>query len=482
MATPASTKQAPGAKAGTKVGRVVQIIGPVLDVQFEEGHLPEIYHALTVTRDDGEVVVAEVQQHLGNNWVRAVAMATTDGLRRGMKAINTGESITVPVGEKTLGRVFNVVGEPIDGKGPVTGARRDPIHRAPPSFADQSTQAEIFETGMKVVDLICPFLKGGKSAVFGGAGTGKTVVIQELIRNVAAEHGGYSIFCGVGERSREGTQLLGEMRESGVIDKMSMVFGQMNEPPGARLRVALTGLTIAEYFRDEEGRDLLIFIDNIFRFTQAGAEVSALLGRMPSAVGYQPTLGTEMGELQERITSTKKGSITSLQAVYVPADDYTDPAPATTFAHLDASIRLERYLTELSLYPAVDPLTSTSRALDPLIVGQEHYDTAREVQRVLQRYKDLQDIIAILGVDELSDDDKLLVARARKIQRFLAQPLFVAKQFTGLEGVYVKVADTVRSFKEVLEGKHDDLPEQAFFNVGTIEQAREKGERMAKEV
>ncbi|MDQ2952389.1 MAG: F0F1 ATP synthase subunit beta [Chloroflexota bacterium] len=485
MATPASTKQAPGAKANTKtdakVGKVVQIIGPVLDVQFEEGHLPEIYHALTVKRDDGEVVVAEVQQHLGNNWVRAVAMSTTDGLRRGMQALNTGESITVPVGEKTLGRVFNVVGEPIDGKGPVKGARRDPIHRAPPSFADQSTQAEIFETGMKVVDLICPFLKGGKSAVFGGAGTGKTVVIQELIRNVAAEHGGYSIFCGVGERSREGTQLLGEMRESGVIDKMSMVFGQMNEPPGARLRVALTGLTIAEYFRDEEGRDLLIFIDNIFRFTQAGSEVSALLGRMPSAVGYQPTLGTEMGELQERITSTKKGSITSLQAVYVPADDYTDPAPATTFAHLDASIRLERYLTELSLYPAVDPLTSTSRALDPLIVGQEHYDTAREVQRVLQRYKDLQDIIAILGVDELSDDDKLLVARARKIQRFLAQPLFVAKQFTGLEGVYVKVADTVRSFKEVLEGKHDDLPEQAFFNVGTIEQAREKGERMAKE-
>ena len=475
------TKKKTETKSDTNVGRVVQIIGPVLDVQFEEGHLPEIYYALTVKRDNGEIVVAEVQQHLGNNWVRAVAMSSTDGLRRGMQAVNTGESITVPVGEKTLGRVFNVVGEPIDGKGPVTGARRDPIHRAPPSFADQSTQAEIFETGMKVVDLICPFLKGGKSAVFGGAGTGKTVVIQELIRNVAAEHGGYSIFCGVGERSREGTQLLGEMRESGVIDKMSMVFGQMNEPPGARLRVALTGLTIAEYFRDEEGRDLLIFIDNIFRFTQAGSEVSALLGRMPSAVGYQPTLGTEMGELQERITSTKKGSITSLQAVYVPADDYTDPAPATTFAHLDASIRLERYLTELSLYPAVDPLTSTSRALDPLIVGQDHYDTAREVQRVLQRYKDLQDIIAILGVDELSDDDKLLVARARKIQRFLAQPLFVAKQFTGLEGVYVKVADTVRSFKEVLEGKHDDLPEQAFFNVGTIEQAREKGELMAKE-
>ncbi len=480
MAVEARSSTTDGASEGGS-GEVVQIIGPVLDVQFEEGQLPEIYHALTVQRDDGDLVVAEVQQHLGNNWVRAVAMSTTDGLRRGMKAVNTGGPITVPVGASTLGRVFNVVGEPIDGKDPIEGVRRDPIHRAPPSFADQSTQAEIFETGMKVVDLICPFLKGGKSAVFGGAGTGKTVVIQELIRNVAAEHGGYSIFCGVGERSREGTQLLGEMRESGVIDKMAMVFGQMNEPPGARLRVALTGLTIAEYFRDEEGRDLLIFIDNIFRFTQAGSEVSALLGRMPSAVGYQPTLGTEMGELQERITSTKKGSITSLQAVFVPADDYTDPAPATTFAHLDASIRLERYLTELSLYPAVDPLTSTSRALDPLIVGEDHYDTAREVQRVLQRYKDLQDIIAILGVDELSDDDKLLVARARKIQRFLAQPLFVAKQFTGLEGVYVKVADTVRSFKEVLEGKHDDLPEQAFFNVGTIEDAREKGERLSKE-
>jgi F-type H+-transporting ATPase subunit beta len=470
-------------KETTGTGEIVQIIGPVLDVRFEEGELPEIYYALTVKREDksGEVVTAEVQQHLGNNWVRAVAMQSTDGLRRGMKVANTGGPITVPVGKDTLGRLFNVVGEPIDGKGAVKGERRDPIHRAPPSFADQATTAEIFETGMKVIDLICPFLKGGKSAVFGGAGTGKTIVIQELIRNVAAEHGGYSIFCGVGERSREGTQLLGEMRESGVIDKMSMVFGQMNEPPGARLRVALTGLTIAEYFRDEEGRDLLIFIDNIFRFTQAGSEVSALLGRMPSAVGYQPTLATEMGELQERITSTKKGSITSLQAVFVPADDYTDPAPATTFAHLDASIRLERYLTELALYPAVDPLTSTSRALDPLIVGQEHYEVARETQRVLQRYKDLQDIIAILGVDELSDDDKLLVARARKIQRFLAQPMFVAEQFTGLSGVYVKVPDTVRSFKEVLEGKHDDLPEQAFFNVGTIEQAREKGERMAKE-
>ncbi len=475
------TSQRGKSAEGDHLGEIVQIIGPVLDVQFEEGHLPEIYHALTVKRDDGELVVAEVQQHLGNNWVRAVAMSTTDGLRRGMQALNTGKSITVPVGAETLGRVFNVVGETIDGKGPVKGTRRDPIHRAPPAFTDQSTTAEIFETGMKVIDLICPFLKGGKSAVFGGAGTGKTVVIQELIRNVAAEHGGYSVFCGVGERSREGTQLLGEMRESGVIDKMAMVFGQMNEPPGARLRVALTGLTIAEYFRDEEGRDLLIFIDNIFRFTQAGSEVSALLGRMPSAVGYQPTLGTEMGELQERITSTKKGSITSLQAVYVPADDYTDPAPATTFAHLDASIRLERYLTELGLYPAVDPLTSTSRALDPLIVGQEHYDIAREVQRVLQRYKDLQDIIAILGVDELSDDDKLLVARARKIQRFLAQPMFVAEQFTGLTGKYVSVKDTVRSFKELLEGKHDDLPEQAFFNVGTIDEAREKGEKMSKD-
>ncbi len=467
-------------KADTATGEIVQIIGPVLDVRFEEGHLPEIYFALSVKKDDGSLVIAEVQQHLGNNWVRAVSMQSTDGLRRGMKATNTGGPITVPVGKATLGRIFNVVGEPIDGLGKVDAARRDPIHRQPPAFTEQSTTAEIFETGMKVVDLICPFLKGGKSAVFGGAGVGKTIVIQELIRNIAAEHGGYSVFCGVGERSREGTQLLGEMKESGVIDKMSMVFGQMNEPPGARLRVALTGLTIAEYFRDEEGRDLLIFIDNIFRFTQAGSEVSALLGRMPSAVGYQPTLATEMGELQERITSTKKGSITSLQAVYVPADDYTDPAPATTFAHLDSSIRLERYLTELGLYPAVDPLTSTSRALDPQIVGQEHYDTAREVQRVLQRYKDLQDIIAILGVDELSDDDKLLVARARKIQRFLAQPMFVAEQFTGLSGVYVKVPDTVRSFKEVLEGKHDDLPEQAFFNVGTIEQAREKGERLAK--
>jgi len=463
------------------LGHIVQIIGPVLDVAFEEGHLPQIYEALRIARDDKTELVAEVQQHLGNNWVRAVAMDTSDGLRRGMKVLATGQPISVPVGPATLGRLFNVTGDPIDGKGPVKGVRRDPIHRTPPSFVDQSTAAEILETGIKVIDLICPFQKGGKAAIFGGAGVGKTFVIMELIRNIGYEHSGYSVFCGVGERSREGTQLLGEMEEFKVIDKVAMVFGQMNEPPGVRLRVALSGLTLAEYFRDDEGKDLLVFIDNIFRFSQAGSEVSALLGRMPSAVGYQPTLATEMGELQERITSTKKGSITSLQAVFVPADDYTDPAPATTFAHLDASIRLERYLTELALYPAVDPLTSTSRALDPLIVGQDHYEVAREVQRVLQRYKDLQDIIAILGVDELSDDDKLLVARARKIQRFLAQPLFVAKQFTGLDGVYVKVTDTVRSFREVLEGKHDDLPEQAFFNVGTIEQAREKGERLAKE-
>ncbi|MBI2773886.1 MAG: F0F1 ATP synthase subunit beta [Chloroflexi bacterium] len=476
-----TTRERPKDKARTAEGKIVQIIGPVIDVQFPEGQLPAIYDALEVKKDDGTAVVAETQQHLGNSWVRAVAMASTDGLRRGMKVTATGGPITIPVGPATLGRLFNVVGEPIDAKGPVAGLRRDPIHRQPPPFTEQSTQTEIFETGMKVIDLVCPFLKGGKAAVFGGAGVGKTVVIQELIRNIAAEHGGYSIFCGVGERSREGTQLLGEMTESGVIDKMAMVFGQMNEPPGARLRVALAGLTIAEYFRDEEGRDLLIFIDNIFRFTQAGSEVSALLGRMPSAVGYQPTLATEMGELQERITSTKKGSITSLQAVYVPADDYTDPAPATTFAHLDSAIRLERYLFELALFPTVDPLTSTSRALDPNIVGQEHYDTARETQRVLQRYKDLQDIIAILGIDELSDDDKLLVARARKLQRFLSQPMFVAVQFTGLPGQYVPVKETVRSVREILDGKHDDLPEQAFFMVGAIEQAREKGERMSKE-
>jgi len=464
---------------GEHVGQIAQIVGPVLDVAFQEGELPRIYEALRVTRDDKSSLVAEVQQHLGNNWVRAVAMDSTDGLRRGMKVEATGGPITVPVGNETLGRLFNVTGDPIDGKGPVKGVRRDPIHRAPPAFVDQSTSAEILETGIKVIDLVCPFLKGGKAAIFGGAGVGKTYVIMELIRNIGYEHSGYSVFCGVGERSREGTQLLGEMHEFGVIDKVAMVFGQMNEPPGVRLRVALTGLTIAEYFRDDEGKDLLVFIDNIFRFSQAGSEVSALLGRMPSAVGYQPTLATEMGELQERITSTRKGSITSMQAVFVPADDYTDPAPATTFAHLDSTIRLERYLTEIGIYPAVDPLTSTSRAIDPSIVGQEHYETTREVQRVLQRYKDLQDIIAILGVDELSDEDKLLVARARKIQKLLSQPMFVAEKQTGITPKYVTIKDTVRSFREVLFGRHDDMPEQAFHMVGTVEDAREKAKGLA---
>ena len=463
------------------VGRIVQIIGPVLDAEFDEGKLPEIHYALRIERGGGGYLIAEVQQHLGNNWVRAVAMDTTDGLRRGMEVLDLGGPISVPVGPECLGRLFNVIGEPIDGKGPVKGVRRDPIHRDPPELVELSVASEILETGIKVIDLICPFMRGGKAAIFGGAGVGKTFVIMELIRNIGYEHAGYSVFCGVGERSREGTQLLGEMHEFKVIDKVAMVFGQMNEPPGVRLRVGLTGLTIAEYFRDDEGKDVLIFIDNVYRFAQAGSEVSALLGRMPSAVGYQPTLATEMGELQERITSTKKGSVTSLQAVFVPADDYTDPGPATTFAHLDSTIRLERYLTELGIYPAVDALTSTSRAIDPTIVGQEHYDTAREVQRVLQRYRDLQDIIAILGVDELSDDDKLQVARARKLQKFLAQPMFVGEKFTSVPGQYVKVSDTVRGFREVLEGKHDDLPEQAFYMVGTVEQAREKGERMAKE-
>jgi F-type H+-transporting ATPase subunit beta len=465
----------------TNTGSIVQIIGPVLDVQFDEGKLPSIFGALKVKHDDGTEVIAEIQQHLGNNWVRAVAMSTTDGLRRGMPVEDLGGPITAPVGEGTLGRLFNVVGDPIDGKGPVKGLkRRDPIHRRPPSFEDQTSSAEILETGLKVIDLVCPFLKGGKAAVLGGAGVGKTVVIQELIRNVGIEHSGYSVFCGVGERSREGTALLGEMEEAGVIEKMSMVFGQMNEPPGARLRVGLTGLTIAEYFRDDEGKDVLLFIDNIFRFTQAGSEVSALLGRMPSAVGYQPTLATEMGELQERITSTKKGSITSLQAVFIPADDYTDPAPVTTFAHLDSVIRLERSVFELGIYPAADPLTSTSRAIDPQIVGEEHYRTTRDLQRVLQRYKDLQDIIAILGIDELSDEDKLLVARARKLQRFMGQAFFTGERFTGLPGQYVKVADTVRSVREILDGKHDDLPEQAFYMVGTVEDARKKAEELAK--
>src|SRR5438067_1605246 len=475
-----ATKEPTRKRRKETTGHIVQIIGPVLDVAFAEGELPEIYDALRVQRDDGTAVVAEVQQHLGNNWVRAVAMDTSDGLRRGMKVIATGESIAVPVGPETLGRLFNVIGEPIDGKGAVKGIRRDPIHRAAPAFVDQSTAAEILETGIKVIDLICPFQKGGKAAIFGGAGVGKTFVIMELIRNIGYEHSGYSVFCGVGERSREGTQLLGEMEEAGVLEKMSMVFGQMNEPPGARLRVGLTGLTIAEYFRDDERKDVLLFIDNIFRFTQAGSEVSALLGRMPSAVGYQPTLATEMGELQERITSTKKGSITSLQAVFIPADDYTDPAPVTTFAHLDSVIRLERPIFELGLFPAADPLTSTSRAIDPQIVGEEHSRTAPELQRVLQRYKDLQDIIAILGIDELSDEDKLLVARARKLQRFMGQAFFTGERFTGLPGKYVKIADTVRSVREILDGKHDDLPEQAFYMVGTVEDARKKAAEMAK--
>ena len=463
--------------APAATGTVIAITGPVVDIQFPTGQLPAIFNAVTIERP-GNPLVAEVQQHLGNDWVRAVAMTTTDGLARGTRAIDQGAAISVPVGEQTLGRVFNVLGEPIDGKGPLEGVERNPIHRAAPAFDEQSTATEVFETGIKVIDLIAPFPRGGKVGIFGGAGVGKTVFIQELIRNVAAEHAGYSVFAGVGERSREGNDLLHEMTESGVIDKTVMVFGQMNEPPGARLRVGLTALTMAEYFRDREGRDILLFIDNIFRFTQAGSEVSALLGRMPSAVGYQPNLATEMAGLQERITSTKKGSITSLQAIYVPADDYTDPAPATTFGHLDSTIRLERYLTELGIYPAVDPLSSTSRILDPLVVGQEHYDVAREVQRVLQKYRDLQDIIAILGMDELSEEDKSTVARARRLQRFMSQPMFVAEVFTGRPGRYVPIRDTVASFKEILEGKADDLPEQAFFLAGTIEDVRANAERM----
>jgi F-type H+-transporting ATPase subunit beta len=423
-------------------------------------------------------LVVEVQQHLGNNWVRAVAMSTTDGLARGLDVVDTGAPITVPVGASTLGRVFDVLGHPIDGKGPVKAETHLPIHRDPPPFDQMETEAQVFETGIKVIDLIAPFRRGGKVGVFGGAGTGKTVIIQELIRNIAAEHGGYSVFAGVGERSREGNDLLGEMTESGVIDKTVMVFGQMNEPPGARQRVGLTALAMAEYFRDEEGRDILLFIDNIFRFTQAGSEVSALLGRMPSAVGYQPTLATEMGALQERITSTKKGSITSLQAIFVPADDYTDPAPATTFAHLDSTIRLERSIVELGIYPAVDPLTSTSTVLDRRIVGDEHFEVSREVQRTLQRYKDLQDIIAILGMDELSEEDRVSVSRARRLQRFMSQPFFVAEQFTGRSGAYVELKETVRGFREILEGKYDQLPEQAFFMAGKIEDVVANAEGM----
>ncbi|MCL5257148.1 MAG: F0F1 ATP synthase subunit beta [Chloroflexi bacterium] len=464
------------------IGKVVQVIGPVVDVEFPPEELPEIYHALEIPMDSGvdsKKLIVEVQQHLGNDWVRGVAMESTDGLRRGMDVIDTGSPISVPVGRETLGRIFNVVGQPVDNKGPVNAATYYPIHRPAPSFQDQATESQVFETGLKVVDLIAPFTKGGKTGVFGGAGVGKTVIIMELIRNIATEHGGLSVFAGVGERSREGNDLWRDMNESGVVDKTTLVFGQMNEPPGARLRVGLTGLTMAEYFRDEEGQDVLLFIDNIFRFVQAGSEVSALLGRMPSAVGYQPTLASEMGQLQERITSTKRGSITSVQAIYVPADDITDPAPATTFAHLDATVTLDRAISEQGIYPAVDPLASTSRILDPRVVGQEHYDVARGVQRVLQRYRDLQDIIAILGIDELSEDDRLIVGRARRIQRFLSQPMFVAEAFTGRQGQYVSLADSVHGFREILEGKYDALPEQAFYMVGTIDQAVAQAERMA---
>jgi F-type H+/Na+-transporting ATPase subunit beta len=463
----------------TATGRVIQITGAVVDIEFPAGHLPSIYNAVEIERPGLEPLTCEVQQHLGNNWVRTVAMTTTDGLARGIDAVDTGAPITVPVGEVTLGRVFDVLGHPIDNLPAVKASTTLPIHRDPPAFDQQTTEVEVFETGIKVIDLICPFKKGGKIGIFGGAGVGKTVIIQELIRNVAQEHSGYSVFGGVGERSREGNDLIHEMTESGVIAKTAFVFGQMNEPPGARLRVGLTALTMAEYFRDEEGRDVLLFIDNIFRFTQAGSEVSALLGRMPSAVGYQPNLATEMAALQERITSTKKGSITSLQAVFVPADDYTDPAPATTFGHLDSTIRLERYITELGIYPAVDPLTSTSRVLDPLVVGQDHYDVARETQRVLQRYRDLQDIIAILGIDELSEEDKATVSRARRLQRFMSQPFFVGEVFTGRPGRYVSIKDTVASFKEILDGRADDLPEQAFFLAGTMDDVRASAEKLA---
>src|SRR5438067_219312 len=468
-------------------GRIVQVTGPVLDVEFPPDQLPEIYSALEIATEgslatgaSGGRIIAEVQQHLGNNWVRAVAMSSTDGLRRGTEAIDTGAPITVPVGPSALGRIFNVLGQPVDGKGPVTAEQHYPIHRPAPDLEDQEVRPQVFETGMKVVDLIAPFRKGGKIGVFGGAGVGKTVIIMELIRNVAEEHSGYSVFAGVGERTREGNDLYLEMRESGVLDKVAMVYGQMNEPPGARLRVGLSGLTMAEYFRDQ-GQDVLLFIDNIFRFVQAGSEVSALLGRMPSAVGYQPTLATEMGQLQERITSTRTGSVTSVQAIYVPADDLTDPAPANTFAHLDSTTVLTRTLVEQGIYPAVDPLDSVSRALQPGIVSEEHYAVATQVQRVLQRYKELQDIIAILGIEELSDEDRLTVSRARKIQRFLSQPNFVAEQFTGTPGEYVKLEDTIKGFREILDGKHDELPEQAFYMVGTIEKAVEKGRRLAGE-
>jgi F-type H+-transporting ATPase subunit beta len=473
-----------------KAGRVIQVAGPAVDVQFTETNLPPIYQALRVTSDGFKVpqpinVILEVEQHLGEGRVRCVAMEPTDGMVRGMKAIDQGGPISVPVGRGTLGRVINVIGEPVDNLGPVAAKTRLPIHRPAPAFDEQSTTAEMFETGVKVIDLIQPFLKGGKIGLFGGAGVGKTVIIMELINNVAKQHGGFSVFAGVGERTREGNDLWLEMTESKVIvpgkpdeSKAALIYGQMTEPPGARLRVALTGLTVAEYFRDVEGADTLLFIDNIFRFTQAGSEVSALLGRMPSAVGYQPNLATEMGELQERITSTNKGSVTSVQAIYVPADDLTDPAPATTFAHLDATTVLSRALTEIGIYPAVDPLASTSRILDPRIVGQDHYQVAQGVKQILQRYKDLQDIIAILGIDELSEDDKLTVSRARKIQRFLSQPFHVAEQFTGMKGRYVKIQDTVKGFREIIEGKHDDVPEQAFYMVGTIEEVLQRSEKL----
>jgi len=474
----------------SKLGKVVQVIGPVVDIEFGEDHLPSIYNAIRI-RDEGKNtgvaldVIAEVEQHLGENRVRCVSMEPTDGMIRGMAAEDLGQPISVPVGECTLGRVINVVGNPVDKLGPLNETERWPIHRDPPTFEEQSTRVEMFETGIKVIDLLEPYMKGGKTGLFGGAGVGKTVLIMELIHNVAMKHGGYSVFAGVGERTREGNDLWLEMQESGVIDiknpkksKASLIYGQMTEPPGARLRVGLAALTVAEYFRDVQNQDVLLFIDNIFRFTQAGSEVSALLGRMPSAVGYQPTLASEMGELQERITSTNKGSITSVQAIYVPADDYTDPAPATTFAHLDASTNLSRQISDIGIYPAVDPLASTSRLLDPRIVGDEHYGVARTVQGVLQRYKDLQDIIAILGMDELSEDDKRTVARARKIQRFLSQPFFVAEQFTGFVGKYVKIEETIRGFKEIVEGKHDEIPEQAFYMVGPIEEALEKAEQM----
>ena len=487
-ATAAPAPERAAAKSAGNVGKVVQVIGPVLDVEFETDQLPEINTALRLDYEPGEGeegesvhVTAEIQQHLGRNQVRAVAMSSTDGVVRGMEVLDTGAPISVPVGNETLGRIFNVLGEPIDELGPVKTTERRSIHQDPPAFPDLEPKTEIFETGIKVVDLLAPYVKGGKTGLFGGAGVGKTVIIMELIHNIATEHGGYSVFSGIGERTREGNDLWLEMKESGVLERAVLCYGQMNEPPGARLRVGLSGLTMCEYFRDQTGTDVLYFIDNIFRFTQAGSEVSALLGRMPSAVGYQPTLGTEMGELQERITSTKRGSITSVQAIYVPADDLTDPAPATAFSHLDATTVLSRQIAELGIYPAVDPLDSTSRVLDPNYIGQEHYDVSRLVQRILQRYKDLQDIIAILGMDELSEEDKELVARARRIQRFLSQPFHVAEQFTGMAGKYVKLEETIRSFREVAEGKWDHLPEQAFYMVGTIEEAAEKAKRISGE-